>query len=529
MNLWKNCSRWGATAVFLLFLFFSLAACERPDPTVAGLTPIPVGQTPLATLGGGPGEVSDEGGGSAMVPQRPLPTRASYTGQPTPDAPHPSYNGAGGALSSHFVGAGETLGYIAQLYGSTVAELTELNNLTNANVLLVGQEIRVPGQVEGVTPNFKIIPDSELVYGPAAKDFAVRAIAEAFGGHLLQVGEEVEGVYLAGPEIVQLVAERYSVNPRLLLAFLEHRAGWLTRSAETGANTTPFLLGYEETNLTGLYRQLGRAANLLNLGFYGRAEGGMTLMALDDGTRLAFAADLNHGTTGVQNALGAISGATYESWQRDVGPEGFFATYDRLFGNPFAFAVEPLWPADLQQPPLQLPWANGETWYYTSGPHGGWASGSAWAALDFAPPGEQLGCVQSDNWVTAMADGLVVRSDMGAVVVDMDGDGYAGTGWAILYFHLESRDRIPLGSYVQTGDRLGYPSCEGGFSNGTHVHVARLYNGRWVSADGRLPLEMAGWVAEGDGREYNGRLVRGNVAKVACACRDESNAITAGE
>jgi murein DD-endopeptidase MepM/ murein hydrolase activator NlpD len=177
---------------------------------------------------------------------------------------------------------------------------------------------------------------------------------------------------------------------------------------------------------------------------------------------------------------------------------------------------------------LQLPFASGDTWYLTSGPHGGWGAGSAWAALDFVPPDVEQGCLQSEAWVTAMADGVVVRSGNGAVVVDADGDGYAGTGWAILYQHLESRDRIPVGAFVQTGDRLGHPSCEGGFSNGTHVHIARLYNGRWLSADGSIPFNMAGWVSQGLQREYDGLLIRGGVQKEACAiCQDETNSITA--
>ena len=49
-------------------------------------------------------------------------------------------------------------------------------------------------------------------------------------------------------------------------------------------------------------------------------------------------------------------------------------------------------PEGLTQPELQLPFEVGDVWSYTSGPHGGWDSGSAWAALDFAPPGEALGC-----------------------------------------------------------------------------------------------------------------------------------------
>ncbi|MCZ7671435.1 MAG: M23 family metallopeptidase [Chloroflexi bacterium] len=129
------------------------------------------------------------------------------------------------------------------------------------------------------------------------------------------------------------------------------------------------------------------------------------------------------------------------------------------------------------------------------------------------PPDVEQGCLQSEAWVTAMTDGMVVRSDKGAVVVDADGDGFAGTGWAILYQHLESRDRIPAGTFVQTGDRLGHPSCEGGFSNGTHVHIARMYNGRWLSADGAIPFEMAGWISQGIQREYDGLLIRGGIQK----------------
>jgi murein DD-endopeptidase MepM/ murein hydrolase activator NlpD len=128
-----------------------------------------------------------------------------------------------------------------------------------------------------------------------------------------------------------------------------------------------------------------------------------------------------------------------------------------------------------------------------------------------------------------MVNGIVTRSDFGAVVVDLDGDSYAGTGWVVLYMHLESRDRVAVGTPVQVGDPLGHPSCEGGFSNGTHVHIARLYNGRWVSADGNLPFQIGGWQAQGLGREYDGLLVRGDVTKEACECREELNAITRAE
>jgi murein DD-endopeptidase MepM/ murein hydrolase activator NlpD len=424
----------------------------------------------------------------------------------------------------HVVSLGETLGLIAQSYSTTVDELVAINSLNNSDLLAVGQEILVPGGKLIVSPSFKLIPDSELVYGPGAKGFNVQTTAAESGGYLLSYQEEVEGIVLDGPAIVQLVVDRQFVNPRLLLALLEYKSGWVTHPS-TAEDIYP--LGYVKQGYEGLYQQLTWAANKLNLGYYGRAEGGLTFLELADGGRINFAKDINDGTAGVQLLFAAFPSVNYDNWLADVGSEGFFATFIDLFGNPFAYSVDPLWPVDLTQPALRLPWPEGITWYFTGGPHGGWASGSAWAALDFAPQHELLGCYDSDAWITAMADGLVTRSELGGVVIDMDGDGFAGTGWAIYYLHIGTQDRVPFGTYVRTGDRLGHASCEGGFSNGTHIHVARTYNGRWVSADGDVPFNMSGWTSQGLGQEYDGLLVRGDEVKEACECREESNAITA--
>jgi murein DD-endopeptidase MepM/ murein hydrolase activator NlpD len=517
--------RWSTISVALLFLL--LISCERPDPeTAVFITPGPTNALP-------PTPALTPFSGSGPLPPTPelspadAVAKPTYFGTPTPDPPHgTAVTANSAATTTHIVSAGETLGYIAQLYGASIEQIVATNQLDNSNLLAVGQSLQVPTAAAQLGPAFKIIPDSELVYGPAAFGFDVRQFATLYNGYLLNYEEVVENQLLAGPEIVSLVAHRYSLNPRLLLAALEHRARWLTQPVGV---VEQFPMGYRASSQPGLYAQLSWTANELNWGFYGRSEGGLNAFTLADGTRLGYEPTINHGTAGVQKWLGAHSDATYATWLQETGPDGFWATYNQLFGNPFAYTVDPLWPADLRQPDLQLPWSN-ETWYYTGGPHGGWAAGSAWAALDFAPPSEQLGCVQSDSWVTAMADGIVTRSDFGAVVVDLDqpnqpADGFAGTGWAITYMHLETRDRIPVGTPVQTGDRLGHPSCEGGFSNGTHLHVARSYNGRWVAADGALAFNMAGWVSQGLGSEYDGLLVRGTVSREACVCRGEINAI----
>ena len=526
---------WRALGPVSLILMFFLAGCERPEPqvtvfaTVASLSPPPTPPiTPLAGLAGGENVLV------APTPEiQPSPTLAppralapsdlpGYDGTPTPD---PTQGFAGGEfLLSHVVLPGETLATIAQRYGARPEELIEMNGLENADFLFAGQVLQVPGGTTIISPSFKIIPDSELVYGPAAADFDTAGTVVRFGGYLASYQEEVEGRQLGGTQIVQLLADRFSINPRLLLAALEFRSGWLTQAAPA---ETEYPMGRRDARYEGLHAQLRWAADQINMGYYGRAEGGLTTFGIGDAVRVSFAPDLNGGTTGIQYWLAAHDGAHYDAWLQEAGPSGFFAAYSRLFGNPFAYTVDPLWPAGLEQPPFALPWASGETWYFTGGPHGGWAPGSAWAALDFVPHHEQLGCYPSDAWVRAMAPGIVTRSDLGAVVVDLDGDGYAGTGWAITYMHLEERDRVAVGAEVNTGDPLGHPSCEGGFSNGTHVHIARTYNGRWVSADGAIPFAMGGWVSQGLGREYDGLLVRDGEIKEACQCREEINAITA--
>jgi hypothetical protein len=93
--------------------------------------------------------------------------------------------------------------------------------------------------------------------------------------------------------------------------------------------------------------------------------------------------------------------------------------------------------------------------------------------------------------------------------------------------HLDNRQRIAEGTRVAAGEPLGHPGCEGGVTNGTHVHLARTYSGRWISADGAVPFNLGGWVSGGEGYEYNGWLARDGVVKTADVFHSEDNAITA--
>jgi hypothetical protein len=96
------------------------------------------------------------------------------------------------------------------------------------------------------------------------------------------------------------------------------------------------------------------------------------------------------------------------------------------------------------------------------------------------------------------------------LAIDMDGDGHEQTGWVLVYLHIAEPDSITPGSSVVVDEPLGHPSCERGNSTGTHVHIARKYNGEWIPADGPLPFVLSGWEVHMGERSYQGELRKGD-------------------
>jgi LasA protease len=437
---------------------------------------------------------------------------------PTPD---PTRNRPPQPTEVYLLQPGDTLGRVALQYGTTADDLVAMNGLPDANHVKAGQPINVPVKVTRTGPANKLVPDSELVYSPAYVGFDVDAFVRTQKGYLKSYTEEVDHVTLTGAQIVRLVADRYSVGPRVLLALLEYQSHWLSDPTPDWQSIT-FPLGFGDPNYKGLVKQLARAADFLNDGYYGYKTRGYTTARFEDGARVLLAPGLNAGTIALQTELARVNG--WDGWLEALGPNGFASAYTRLFGDPFVKSVEPLVPPTLTLPALQLPWSKGETWYYSGGPHGGWGNGSAWAAVDFIPSDTRTGCYDTDAWVTAVADGVVVRSDTGMIIQAISGSDREQVGWTIQYLHLATRDRVAEGTKLKTGDRVGHPSCEGGFSDGTHVHIARRYNGEWIAADGPMPLVFSGWRVHLTSM-YNGTLTKGDQTRTADASRNESNAV----
>ena len=444
------------------------------------------------------------------------------SGSPTPDSarvlPTPRQDS-----DQYVVQPGDMLGDIAQRYNISLQTLMDANSITDPNALEVGMTLTIPAAQVSVSSgqSLKIIPDSELVNSPATAKFNLRNFIASQNGYLNGYTEDYKGVLLNGADIIEAVSYNYSVNPRILLALLEYQSGWVTNPFPSN---TDYPMGYFDESRSGLYRQVVWAANTLNRGYYLWKANGLSTWVLTDGQVIPIDPTINAGTAGVQYFFSELYG--YDAWQYATSETGVVVTYYVLFDNPFSFAIEPLVPATLTQPQMSLPFANGESWYFTGGPHGAWDAGSAWGALDFAPSDNTGGCNASNLWVTAMADGLVTRTGIGSVIQDLDNDGYEQTGWVNVYMHVAAAGRVTPGEYLFRNERVGHPSCEGGVSNATHVHVARKYNGEWIAADGPLPWNLDGWVSSGTGIEYDGFLSRDGLSIEALDAAKPENLIS---
>ena len=422
-------------------------------------------------------------------------------------------------LVTHTVAYGETLTRIAAQYDISVRALLEANDLPNPDLLNVGAVLVLPQASVDYSPALRLLADSRLARSLGSDDFDAAAFIAGQPGALRGMTLTLQSGAYSAAQIVERVSREYSVDARILLAFLEYFAQLLSRAdVDEQARLYPFLSPEQAApyDRTGLYSQLSWLADQLNEGYYGWKYRGATQLNFADGGSLHYEPALNAGTVALQHALGQLLGPA--AWLEAAGEAGIVATYRRLFGDPFADAQETVAPG-LAQPHLTLPFPPGVVWRFTGGFHGGWGDGSAWAAIDFAPPVEPaaaFACYQSSYPATAVADGVIARLAEGLVVLDLDGDGQESTGWTILYLHIDHHDALQVGQAVEAGNLLGYPACIGGYSNATHLHIARRYNGEWLPADcarcppGQSipPFVLGEWRVVGLGSQlYQGFLV----------------------
>ncbi|OGO08120.1 MAG: hypothetical protein A3K46_05460 [Chloroflexi bacterium RBG_13_60_9] len=490
-----------ALAVLVWVFAAPALACSREtsatvDPgslfATTTVAPRPVSPTPSAT--------------TAVTDTRTSVPLPSVTPRPSNTFPHtPTLHPRATPLPVGYLSqAGDTLRTIAIRFGVVPGDIQAVGgeSLPVDGLLEPGTQLIIPVSLTDTSESSHLFPDSAIVYSPAFANFDPIGYVHGQGGYLAAYIQG-SGDIANGAEILRQISFNNSFSPKLLMALIEYESGWITQ-ASPPADTLKYPLGNKDPDAMGLTAQLIWATNILSIGYYGWRDASVLELGFADGGTLRLAPDLNAGTVAILYYFSRTT-ASRQEWEQAV--QDFRGVYQRLFGNPFDEAVEPLYTSDLPFYAMELPFYKGQQWAYTGGPHGAWERDGARAALDFAPT-DAPDCGVSPSWAVASAPGLIVRSIGHVVVIDLDGDGYEQTGWNILYLHIADKEHILKGTRVETDDRLGHPSCEGGIATGTHLHMARKYNGEWMLAGGPVPFVLSGWVAAAGEKPYEGTLER---------------------
>ncbi len=408
--------------------------------------------------------------------------------------------------------SGDTLPALAARFNVKTLEARSNSDIPQTGLINPGTLLIIPKRIkDATTPDTQLVPDSEVVFSSTGISLDIAGYISQANGNLSIYREYLLSTsWTTGADEIKRAAYENSINPRLLLALLEYESHWV-RGQPLDSLHTYYPMGYENSNPTfkGLFGQLVWAVNQLSIGYYGWRAGTLTQLTFTDGSTLRIDPRLNAGTVAIQYLFAQIH--SQSQWARIIDPNtGFSTTYTDMFGDPRARGdtVNPLLPPGLTQPELTLPFEPHVEWSFTGGPHGAWEHDGALAAVDFAPATDHGGCAVTPAWVAAASAGLIVRSDNGVVVEDLDGDGYEQTGWDLVYLHIATTDRVPAGTWVNRNDHIGHPSCEGGIATGTHLHFVRKYNGEWIAADGPIPFVISGWTVHYGGQPYAGTMTQ---------------------
>lgn len=453
-----------------------------------------------------------------------LPFQEGSVDQITPEATRPPY--PPGTLVDYIAQSGDTVPALAEHFNTTTAEIMSANPVIPKDVTTLppGFPMQIPIYYESIwSSSFQIIPDVAFVNGPRDVDFDVNQFVETQPGWLKNAKDVLGERNRSGAEVIQYISEMFSISPKLLLAILEYQTGALSQAVQS-ENASPYLLGYEDAYHKGLAQQLVWLANFLNNGYYAWRDGSLDSYKHSDGRLERPDPWQNAASAALQYYYSQVMNR--EDFTVAISNLGLLKTYTELFGDPWQGDLT-LIAGSMRQPEFILPFAAGQTWAYTGGPHTAWGQGEPFAAIDFAPASSVGGCSPSEYPAAAIADGIIVRKGNAFLVLDTDGDADERTGWSIFYLHLANASMTPVGTVLKRGDPIGMPSCEGGTATGTHVHIARKYNGEWILAGGPLAFNLEGWTVSSANVAYQGTLEKNGKVLKACVCSDKDSQVTA--
>ena len=405
----------------------------------------------------------------------------------------------------YYAQSGDTLPAVAARFSVSLSDVRSTSDLPQTGLINPGTLLIIPKRITAaMTPGIQLVPDDDLVFSATSVNFDIAAYVAQAGGTLSNYREYLgTTAWTTGAEEIRRAAFENSISPRLLLAVLEYESHWV-RSQPLDALHADYPMGYQNPLDKGLFLQLEWAVNQLSTGYYGWRAGTLSTLTFADGTSLRLDPRLNAGTVAVQYLFAQLH--SQSQWAQIINSnQGFSAVYSAMFGDPQSQgdSGNPILPPGLTQPTLTLPFEPHFEWSLTNGPHGAWLPPGATAAIDLAPTSDHGGCAVSPAWVVASAPGLIVRSENGVVVEDLDGDGFEQTGWDLLYLHIAAANSVPVGTWVNRNDHIGHPACVGGYETGTHLHFARKYNGEWIPAAGPIPMVLSGWTVHAGSQPCN--------------------------
>ncbi|MCZ6528915.1 MAG: dockerin type I domain-containing protein [Chloroflexi bacterium] len=396
----------------------------------------------------------------------------------------PEFRGGGGNVSSSsdpsFLARSRA---VAQLRWLPSADSDSQHWLPNASAL--GSLWRTPSYQLHL--DITLVSDGQFVWGPNVGDFNIEAFLADRRSPLVEYAADIE-----------LWASYSSVNPKVLIAILELRQGWVSGISysipEEEIRTT-----IEDTamSLASTFYEHLHTWGALRPAFTPVPAFGPSVL-LHDGSAASLDPSQSSGTVALMAAMAA-----------DIAPEGYeskFAGMTRDFRAIFGAMFPESDPLDTSNeivpqntPPdnlFQLPFPLGAEWV-ASGPHS-WNGGSwppPFSSIDFFTGGGS--CAAPPNqYAVAAGYGTVNRPSGYRCWLEIDHGG----GWVTSYYHLQN---LYSGAPLNRGGKVGTIACEtcaGGFSTGPHVHFTLKYNGAYTSLEG---VKFSGWTVHVGSVPYN--------------------------
>ncbi|MDX1665271.1 MAG: M23 family metallopeptidase [Candidatus Promineifilaceae bacterium] len=360
-----------------------------------------------------------------------------------------------------------------------------------------------------------VLSDEQFISGTLRGEPAIATFLRVEDSFLLDLPlEPVVGKPVPAPEALAFLGEAYSVSPSLLLALAESRYGVL--SAETAPVAHAALADWFRDSALALSRR-----------FYDDYYG-LTGDRVVWPNGQPFKIEAGNASTYALRAYfftdvytGGDPARTLAAWEEELLDIYYHTFGPRLAGR--LISTRPGAAEAQARPYLRLPWMGGDSWRLTGGPHNFDGSDRfPLSGVDFQPTGYS-GCnppVARYRPVTASASGLVVGDQPHWLKLDHDGDGDPHTGWQTVYGHLD--ERLPAeGEWVYRGERLGAPSCHGGFASGIHVHFGVKHQNIWQPA---TDYTLSGWRVQNGDEAYHGTMIRaGHAERLSCFRPEEQS------